>query len=161
MGQPGRPRSTNRILVEECCTVLSTALLSRAHCERIPLNSPSVTVTAMWPAQNESFYSVVRITRTTLPTGGHRVWYLCPACNRRCGRLYLFMEKDRQYSCRLCLNAAYHIQYRKGPRAALLRWLWRCADNKTKNRFTQSRQPEAMSAGECPAEIQTLFDKLG
>src|SRR5262249_11238549 len=110
----GRPRSANRILVEECPGVLNSTWLSKSCGEQVSPECHSVTVTTTWPEGGRRFYSVIRLTRTILPTGGHRVWYLCPSCNRRCGRLYLVKETDRTYLCRLCLNAAYHIQYRKG-----------------------------------------------
>src|SRR5439155_24478148 len=91
-----------------------------------------VYATATFPDGQRSTKRV-KITTTGLPTGGLRAWFLCPGCGRRCGRLYLTEERASDYRCRLCLGLAYHIQYRRGLRAEIIRmfrkWLAeeRCA----------------------------------
>lgn len=45
----------------------------------------------------------VRTTTTPCHLGGHRCWFLCPACGRRCAILY-----PRQ--CRKCINGRYAVE---------------------------------------------------
>lgn len=48
----------------------------------------------------------VRSTRTLLHSGGRRLWFLCPACNRRVGKIYLPPDAVL-FACRLCHALAY------------------------------------------------------
>ncbi|MEM8556793.1 MAG: hypothetical protein AAGG50_03015 [Bacteroidota bacterium] len=54
----------------------------------------------------------VRLARTPLHFGGHRVWFVCPllkngrACGRRCGKLYL-PPGARYFGCRNCHDLTY------------------------------------------------------
>src|SRR5262249_21311846 len=109
------------------------------------------------PDGGARFYSVIRITRTILPTGGQRVWYLCPSCNRRCARLYLLDQTDRTYRCRLCLNAAYHVQYRKGPWGYLIRDLWQALRRRSPKPTKQLQQDEL---SDVPPHIAALLRLL-
>jgi len=142
----GRPRTSNRILVENCCSVLTSAALSKSRLECPQHLLKSITVTATWPDRNNQFSSVIQISRTILPNGGHRIWFRCPDCNRRCGRLYLGNETDRQYRCRLCLHAGYSVQYRRSRKALLYRYLqkvmrkpYRAANDSAARRTTRVR----------------------
>jgi hypothetical protein len=160
MERCGRPRSSNRILIEECCSVLSASLLSRSHCEPSTSHSQSVTLITTW-SSGERFRSIIRITRTILPTGGRRVWLLCPVCGRRSGRLYLVTETDRRYVCRKCLNAAYHSQYRKNrPHwfRDLLRWQKQSVGRAEQRRETTSSESTVVT--DCPPHIQNLLRLL-
>lgn len=49
----------------------------------------------------------LRTTRTRLPSGGDRPWFLCPSCGRRCGILYSF---GSQFICRICGGLSYECQ---------------------------------------------------
>ena len=45
----------------------------------------------------------IRLGTTPCTFGGHRRWWSCPVCGRRCGTLYLTPSP----ACRQCLNLAY------------------------------------------------------
>ncbi len=51
--------------------------------------------------------SNLRTTRTRLPSGGNRPWFLCPSCGRRCGILYTIGSR---YICRICGGLSYGSQ---------------------------------------------------
>ncbi len=103
----GRPRTSKRILVEECCHVLSNkALKGTAQ------DVTSVTVTTQNPQQ--TLTATIMLTRSTLNYGGQRNWFLCPECNRRSGRLYLHLPTDERFRCRVCINGFYPKSYRDG-----------------------------------------------
>jgi hypothetical protein len=67
--------------------------------------------------------TTVRLTETACNFGGTRVWFLCPACGRRTGSIFLVEPMPR---CRVCLRLTYQSQ-REGAldgilnRAALIR----------------------------------------
>ncbi len=153
MEQRGRPRSSDRILIEECCSVLSAASLSGSRCKESGGYPQSITITATWPESGEHFDSIIRVTHTLLPTGGRRLWLLCPVCERRSGRLYLPTDAARRYACRLCLNAAYDCQYRKN-RPDWFRHLLRSQKRNV------SRIKTSVSTTELPSHIQSLFNRL-
>jgi hypothetical protein len=122
MNRSGRPRSSDRLLAEECAT-----LRAPKRSGRLANRWPSrVFATATWP-DGSQLSRLIEITTTEMPTGGERAWFLCPGCRRRCGCLYLVEDQPHGFRCRLCLGLAYHIQYRRGPRAELLRMVrkWR------------------------------------
>ncbi|HEY7416430.1 MAG TPA: hypothetical protein VH593_14650 [Ktedonobacteraceae bacterium] len=48
----------------------------------------------------------VMLTRTTPNYGGSRLWFLCPRCSRRSGRLYL-APGQLMYLCRICADLTY------------------------------------------------------
>src|SRR5262245_6822251 len=50
---------------------------------------------------------------TTLPSGGSRWWWMCPACDRRVDVLYLPPDRDR-LACRVCCGLRYRSQYTRG-----------------------------------------------
>jgi len=43
----------------------------------------------------------VSLTETVVNGGGKRLWFKCPKCGRRCGKLYQSFEV---YLCRKCLR---------------------------------------------------------
>ena len=45
----------------------------------------------------------VRIAKTPCHLGGHRHWFLCPSCGRRCAILY-------PSRCRTCVNGRYAVE---------------------------------------------------
>ena len=53
---------------------------------------------------------LVKLIRTTTPSGGSRAWWVCPACGRRCGALYLPHDRER-LGCRTCCGLVYASQY--------------------------------------------------
>ena len=48
----------------------------------------------------------VPLTRTFPEFGGHRLWFLCPECKARVGKLYLAHGRAR-YTCRKCADLTY------------------------------------------------------
>ncbi|OZA17971.1 MAG: hypothetical protein B7Y02_02040 [Rhodobacterales bacterium 17-64-5] len=61
----------------------------------------------------------VTITQTPCHLGGHRNWFLCPLCDRRCAILYLL-------HCRKCIDGRYRVElliprHRKITKAIRLR----------------------------------------
>ena len=58
----------------------------------------------------------LRTTRTRLPSGGFRPWFLCPSCGRRCGILYSF---GSHYICRICGRLSHESQNETRPFRAL------------------------------------------
>lgn len=48
--------------------------------------------------------------------GGHRPWFVCPCCRRRCVSLF---SDSHSFACRICLNLAY-VSQSKSPRARCL-----------------------------------------
>ena len=53
----------------------------------------------------------VRLTYTTLASGGRRPWWQCPVCGRRCGVLYSCRRGGRYFVCRICGDLAYASQH--------------------------------------------------
>jgi len=51
----------------------------------------------------------VAVTWTPCRYGGMRCWFRCPACDRRCTRLFLPLFLTR-YACRQCHNLRYRSQ---------------------------------------------------
>lgn len=45
----------------------------------------------------------VKLATTQLPGGGLRLWFICPACNRRCAILH----NNGSIGCRTCLGLRY------------------------------------------------------
>lgn len=61
-------------------------------------------------------YSIALIS-TTPNYGGQRPWFLCPHCDRRCGKLYL--APGRQYFlCRRCADLTYQSTRELSPAKA-------------------------------------------
>lgn len=48
----------------------------------------------------------VGVARTPCHFGGFRYWLVCPACARRCGKLYC-PPYSKRYLCRLCHDLSY------------------------------------------------------
>lgn len=55
-----------------------------------------------------------RTVVTVLPSGGHRHWWSCPSCARRCDALYLPAGRER-LGCRRCCGLSYRSQQVAGP----------------------------------------------
>jgi len=51
--------------------------------------------------------------------GGKQLWFLCPACDRRCSILY----GGAEYACRLCHRLVYGSQYEDAMQRAVTRAL--------------------------------------
>ncbi len=58
----------------------------------------------------------VDLTTTEPYFGGSRLWFLCPRCERRAGKLYIG-EEPWQVGCQACLRLVYQTQYRKSRAA--------------------------------------------
>jgi hypothetical protein len=104
--------------------------------------------------------SGIEITTTEMPTGGERGWFLCPGCHRRCGRLYIAEELVRSLLCRVCVGAVYDVQYRKGMRGKVLRWVRKCVAECRNGLPTQPPATETIDPDVCPAEIRALLHEL-
>lgn len=65
----------------------------------------------------------IRIAQTTPYYGGSRLWFLCPHCWRRSGKLYL-APGQIYYLCRRCANLTYQST-REMSRAKIRAWIWR------------------------------------
>lgn len=63
----------------------------------------------------------IRVTETQPNFGGRRLWWLCPACDRRCGKLYL-APGQKYYICRICANLTYQST-REMSQAKLWRYI--------------------------------------
>lgn len=49
----------------------------------------------------------IHFTLTPCHFGGHRIWFICPHCSRRCGTLY---AGGPRFLCRSCYRIPYHSQ---------------------------------------------------
>lgn len=54
----------------------------------------------------------IALTATQPHFGGLRLWFVCPECERRCGRLYA-SDEDWDWQCRVCQGLVYKSQYRR------------------------------------------------
>jgi hypothetical protein len=122
----GRPRASTRLWVENC-VVLSVSELRRPRPKITPelqkwgFYTPNVDVTTTW-ADGSVTRDSVKLAATILPSGGERLWLLCPSCGQRRAKLYA-TDEDRRHRCRKCLGLMYESQYRKGPKYALFRMI--------------------------------------
>ena len=66
------------------------------------------TITKHDPEEKKDFDYPVRLTTTTLPWGGFRYWFICPAvgCGRRVSVLYL-APRGEYFVCRHCNRLSY------------------------------------------------------
>lgn len=55
----------------------------------------------------------VQLTTTKTQFGGQRTWFICPACQQRCGVL-LQHPLSNEIGCRRCLDLDYRKQRYKG-----------------------------------------------
>lgn len=75
------------------------------------LDTQDLTNATLWLIEPTSRADVSLVTRilldTTLtPKGGVRLWWRCPECSRRCGKL--FQPRDASlFACRWCHDLAY------------------------------------------------------
>ena len=53
----------------------------------------------------------IKLTTSRTGQGGKRLWFRCPNCQRRVGRLYL---EGNRLVCRLCTQRYYLVQRYKG-----------------------------------------------
>jgi len=53
-------------------------------------------------------YYQIMTTTTPCNYGRHRYWFRCPACQKRCRKLYAFLQVC--FFCRKCLNLGYRSQ---------------------------------------------------
>jgi hypothetical protein len=80
------------------------AFVRVSHAGGVPILAALMGVTAA-----EESYDVRLVTSRT-GGSGTRVWWACPACGRRCERLYLPAGRPR-LACRLCCRLVYASQY--------------------------------------------------
>jgi hypothetical protein len=65
------------------------------------------TLTLIYTADGESVNYPVYITATGQPNGGRRLWFTCPICSRRAGKLYYFRSNTGKFACRKCFRLTY------------------------------------------------------
>ncbi len=95
----------NKVSVEDCqkLSILSLAAVSKTQ-SPIEVNK-----------------QLIELTSTKCNYGGERVWFLCPACNKRVGTLYR-KPLNKIFLCRICLNLTYNLRkYHRSPQEAILR----------------------------------------
>jgi hypothetical protein len=73
------------------------------------------------PHAGRSVDCSIRISATHPNYGGQRLWWHCPECDRRCGKLYL-APAELHYLCRQCAQLTYQST-REMNRAKLWRYL--------------------------------------
>ena len=71
--------------------------------------------------EGETFNYTIALARTVPNYGGYRLWWECPRCSKRCGKLYL-APSERRYLCRTCANVTYEST-REMSRTKLLRYI--------------------------------------
>jgi hypothetical protein len=121
----GRPRTSHRLLVEYCTYIFPP---KRGMWRPNPLAPNHGDITYTWQ-DGLQLTVLVELTATVMPTGGRRFWLICPGCKRRCGRLYQ-VDGSQCFHCRVCLELAYRVQYRKSASAMRVRLLRRLLDDK-------------------------------
>lgn len=78
------------------------------------------------------------IDQTPCNYGGHRPWFLCPECGRRCAVVY-FGRRSGRYACCKCLNLAYLSETEDG-----ISRLWRKQRKLEKRLGPHGTKPKGM-----------------
>ena len=94
-----------KLLVEDCQSISVEYLsLSGLSVFKVELNGQSVKIVG-----TECYY------------GGKRLWFLCPQCQRRSGKLYR-KPLLKEFLCRNCNNLTYQLtRYRRSEQEAFFR----------------------------------------
>src|SRR5690242_4782924 len=111
----GRPKSSNRPLVEDAIAV-GVAAVTKANYSPQELAFSTFTISVQWNSGGTAS-TVVGLTRTRPNFGGVMYWFRCPECSRRCAKLYV-LESRPVFACRSCHGLAYRLQYDKSPLGA-------------------------------------------
>jgi hypothetical protein len=129
MAERGRPPSSERLSTLGCdvIDVRMVPALSGVAERPWPLSPKPSTerrtrhdLSLAWP--NGQRWQVTLFTTETRPFyGGARRWFLCPACGRRCAKLYSPRCYEARFACRHCWRLVYPSQYEKDQRARLFR----------------------------------------
>ena len=91
-------------------TTLETTVYGKTHKADVLVllgDNPRLKITYS-PAENLERTQTLQLTQTPCYFGGFRWWMLCPTCNRRIGKLYLF----GQYKCGRCHDLTYRSRNR-------------------------------------------------
>src|SRR6185437_16947074 len=59
-----------------------------------------------WPGREAR----IDVERTESRVGGHKLWFTCPACGRRCRDVYLPADHPVAWGCRVCLQVSYTVE---------------------------------------------------
>ncbi|HSV94796.1 MAG TPA: hypothetical protein VLH94_02375 [Spirochaetia bacterium] len=95
----------NKLSVEDC-QKLSILFLESSSRAQSPIEVNNQLIELTWSKCNY---------------GGERVWFLCPACNKRIGTLYRKPLSDI-FLCRHCLNLTYNLRkYHRAPQEAAIK----------------------------------------
>jgi len=97
----------------------------RLHC-MIVAYAPGALRLLLAPSEREAFASEsLALSATPQHLGGQRWWFLCPACARRAGMLFLHVQHWR---CRRCIQISYqsscHSDKRLGPLLEQIAHAW-------------------------------------
>jgi hypothetical protein len=91
-------------------TTLNTTVYGKTHTAEVLVflgENPRLKITYS-PDKDLERSQTISLTQTPCYFGGFRWWMLCPTCNRRVGKLYLF----GQYKCRHCHDLTYRSRKR-------------------------------------------------
>lgn len=80
------------------------------------------TITKHRTAEKRDLDYPVRLTKTPLPWGGHRYWFICPivGCGRRASVLYL-PPTGEYFACRHCHRLSYRSRQEGSQKRAFYR----------------------------------------
>jgi hypothetical protein len=124
----GRPEGPAPTFVEDCGRLDATELLAKSRGCFLG-SEPGLYWTLSGVDGSESRTVIIAVARSAQRVGGHRRWWCCPGCGRRCGVLLLHQRTDR-LGCRTCLGARYISDYpRRQRRRALMRALVQTLDD--------------------------------
>lgn len=115
-----RPHSSTRTWVEHTM-ITSVADVRRVADYPKALADGCVIVSVSLPNGVSSKPVAVRLLKTRPNFGGARIWYECPRCLRRSGKLYA-PRSNPVLGCRRCLDLAYFLQQRKSLSEAFWHW---------------------------------------
>lgn len=106
------------------------------HCQKLNINElirsiKSELVKVRLKSRISSLGQNIEITTTPCNFGNERIWFLCPACNRRIATLYKPLAKD-VLLCRKCHGLRY-MKPRYNKMQGLLKWPNSLKSSKTTN----------------------------
>jgi len=74
------------------------------HCQ--PVSASSLGLAAFNPTSIEINGQLVKVTATECNYGGIRIWFVCPNCQKRMGKLFR-KPMSKSFFCRRCNDLTY------------------------------------------------------